>query len=107
MSETAFRVGMVMFPGITQLDLTGPLEVLSSVPDWKVELVAHTMEPVVSGHGFMFPPTQTFRGAPQYDCWLCPAALASMLLYWMSSFSPSCESKRIALVMFSASVPDL
>jgi hypothetical protein len=40
---------MIMFPGITQLDLTGPLEVLSSVPDWKVELVAHTMEPVVSG----------------------------------------------------------
>ena len=72
MSETAFRVGMVMFPGITQLDLTGPLEVLSSVPDWKVELVAHTMAPVVSGHGFMFPPTQTFRGAPQYDLLVVP-----------------------------------
>lgn len=72
MSETAFGVGMVMFPGITQLDLTGPLEVLSSVPDWKVELVAHTMAPVVSGRGFAFSPTQTFDRAPQYDLLVVP-----------------------------------
>jgi cyclohexyl-isocyanide hydratase len=72
MSEKALSVGMIMFPGITQLDLTGPLEVLSSVPDWKVELVAHTMAPVVSGRGFKFPPTQTFHCAPQYELLVVP-----------------------------------
>ena len=48
MANPAFRVGMVMFENITQLDLTGPLEVLSAVPNWGVDLVAKSLEPAAS-----------------------------------------------------------
>ena len=32
MSETRFRSGMLVFPNLTQLDLTGPYEVLARLP---------------------------------------------------------------------------
>jgi cyclohexyl-isocyanide hydratase len=32
MSETRFRSGMLVFPNMTQLDLTGPYEVLARLP---------------------------------------------------------------------------
>jgi cyclohexyl-isocyanide hydratase len=33
-------IGMILFPRLTQLDLTGPYEVFSRMPDAKVHLVA-------------------------------------------------------------------
>ena len=72
MSETALSVGMVMFPGSLNSTSRDRSKCSSRMPYWKVELVAHTMAPVVSGRGFMFPPTQTFRGAPQYDLLVVP-----------------------------------
>ena len=39
-------VGMLIFPRLTQLDMTGPYEVLARMPNTKVLVVAHTMAPV-------------------------------------------------------------
>ena len=33
---------MLIFPRLTQLDMTGPYEVLARLPNTKVHLVAHT-----------------------------------------------------------------
>jgi len=69
----AFNVGFVIFPGITQLDFTGPFEVLSrlgtppslSAPskfsETKVHVIAKTLLPVVSDRGLSFLPTCTFK----------------------------------------------
>ena len=43
---------MLIFPpAATQLDMTGPYEVLARLPDTKVELVARTLDPVTTDRG--------------------------------------------------------
>ena len=41
-------IGMVLFPNLTQLDLTGPYEVFCRMPNTRVHLVAASHEP--DGH---------------------------------------------------------
>ena len=45
------HIGLLLFPKLTQLDLTGPAEVFSRVPDWQVELIWKTLDPVPSDRG--------------------------------------------------------
>jgi cyclohexyl-isocyanide hydratase len=54
------EIAMLLFPRLTQLDLTGPHEVLVRVPGARVELVAATREPVMSESGMAIVPTVTF-----------------------------------------------
>ena len=35
-----FHVGFVIFPGLTQLDFTGPLQVLARLPESTIHIVA-------------------------------------------------------------------
>ena len=42
------QIGLVIFPKVTQLDLTGPVQVFSSVPGAKVHLIWKRIEPVPS-----------------------------------------------------------
>jgi cyclohexyl-isocyanide hydratase len=74
-----FQIGFVIFPGITQLDFTGPFEVLcrlatppapdvpSLFPEAKTHVVARTLEPVVSDRGLAILPTATFATCPPLD----------------------------------------
>lgn len=67
MAETAkIRIAMVLFPRLTQLDLTGPYEVLARLPETEVDLLHHDLEPVPSDRGLVLTPTATFDsyGAP-------------------------------------------
>jgi cyclohexyl-isocyanide hydratase len=63
---------MVLFPGLTQLDLTGPYEVLARMPDTRVHLVASTLDPVRSEWGLTIAPDTTFRAAPALDVLCVP-----------------------------------
>jgi len=58
------HIGFLLFPMVTQLDLTGPAQVLSRVPNAKVHLVWKTLEPVVTDVGFEIKPTVTFADCP-------------------------------------------
>jgi cyclohexyl-isocyanide hydratase len=58
---------MVLFDGLTQLDLTGPYEVLARMPGTRVHLVAATHEPVRSEWGMVIVPDSTFDAAPPLD----------------------------------------
>jgi cyclohexyl-isocyanide hydratase len=55
------RIAMVLFPRLTQLDLTGPYEVLARMPGARVDLLHHELAPVASDRGLMLTPTATFR----------------------------------------------
>src|SRR5215468_10630267 len=66
------RVGMLLFPNLTQLDLTGPHEVLSRMPGAVVDLVARTREPVRSETGMAIVPTATLAERPQVDLLFVP-----------------------------------
>ena len=53
------RVGMVVFPNLTMLDLIGPHDVLNT-PRCKIDLLWHRIEPVPVQGSFAILPTATF-----------------------------------------------
>ncbi|MEL7481115.1 MAG: DJ-1/PfpI family protein [Pseudomonadota bacterium] len=53
-------VAFLLFPGVTQLDLTGPAQVLSRLGNTTIHLVSKTMDPVPTDAGFSLLPTDTF-----------------------------------------------
>src|SRR2546421_12735775 len=62
-----FHIGLLIFPDITQLDLTGPYEVFIKFPDARVHLVWKSREPVTATGGMQIVPTMTFAECPQLD----------------------------------------
>jgi cyclohexyl-isocyanide hydratase len=50
-AKTVRQIGFVLFPGLTQLDLAGPWEVLTRLPDTACHLVSHDLLPVRSASG--------------------------------------------------------
>jgi len=66
------QIGMVIFPRLTQLDMTGPYEVLARLPNTKVHLVAHTLDPVQTDRGMKIVPTTTFADCPPLDLVMVP-----------------------------------
>jgi cyclohexyl-isocyanide hydratase len=61
------QIGLVIFPRVTQLDFTGPLQVFSSVPGAKVHLIWKRIEPVATDSVMMLTPTVSFADCPQLD----------------------------------------
>jgi cyclohexyl-isocyanide hydratase len=61
------QIGLVIFPKVTQLDMTGPLQVFSSLPGAKVHLIWKRIEPVASDSVLTLTPTTTFADCPQLD----------------------------------------
>ena len=59
------QIGILAFPGVTQLDLTGPVQVFSSVS--QVHLIWKRLEPVRSDTVITLMPTVTFADCPQLD----------------------------------------
>jgi cyclohexyl-isocyanide hydratase len=62
-----FHIGLLLFPDITQLDMTGPYEVFIKFPDAKVHLIWKTRAAVTAGGGMQIMPTMTFAECPQLD----------------------------------------
>lgn len=65
-------IGMVLFPGLTQLDLTGPFEVFGRLPSTTVLLIAEHTAPVKSDAGLLLTPDITFDDCPQVDVLFVP-----------------------------------
>lgn len=63
---------MLLFPKLTQLDLTGPHEILSRLPGATTYLVARTREPVVSESGLTIVPDASFDDLPGVDLVFAP-----------------------------------
>jgi len=69
---TSFKVGFVIFPNLTQLDFTGPLQVLARVPQSTIHIVARSLEPVPSDCGLGLVPTHSFADCPPLDLLCVP-----------------------------------
>ena len=54
------HVAFLLYPQVTQLDLTGPAQVLSRLGNTRIDLVARTRDPVPTDAGFPLLPTATF-----------------------------------------------
>ncbi|MBB5509689.1 DJ-1/PfpI family protein [Paraburkholderia atlantica] len=63
----SLQIGFLVFPKVQQLDLTGPHDVLASLPDATMHLVWKTREPVVSSNGLVLTPSATYESCPPLD----------------------------------------
>ena len=66
------HIGMLLYPGLTQLDLTGPVEVLHRVPDARVHLVWKTLGPVKADSNIVMTPDATLADCPALDVLFVP-----------------------------------
>ncbi|MFF2623376.1 DJ-1/PfpI family protein [Oerskovia jenensis] len=66
------RVVALLFPGCTQLDLTGPAQVFSRFPGAQVDLAWRDTEPVATDCGWSIVPTTTLADAPPADVLFVP-----------------------------------
>lgn len=66
------HVVFVLFPGVTQLDFTGPAQVLCRLPDTQVTVAARSLDPIATDSGFAILPGATFDDAPQADILCVP-----------------------------------
>jgi cyclohexyl-isocyanide hydratase len=60
-------IGSLVFEGVDQIDLTGPFEVLSRIPNSTYRLYGKTAEPVRDLKGLRLTPDAAIAEAPQLD----------------------------------------
>lgn len=66
------NIAFVLFPGVTQLDFTGPAQVLSRLPGATTIVAARTTAPIMTDSGFAIVPTHAFADAPPADLLCVP-----------------------------------
>ena len=74
-----FNVGFVIFPNLTQLDLTGPLQVLARLPQSTTHIVAKSAAPVPTDCGIALVPTCTFADCVPLDLICVPGGVAGVV----------------------------
>jgi cyclohexyl-isocyanide hydratase len=91
MSQTT-RIGFLLYPYLTQLDLTGPAQVFAAAGNFESHFVWKDKAPVMSDAGIALLPTNSFANCPQVDLLLVPggpgqAALMQdqAVLSWLAS----------------------
>jgi cyclohexyl-isocyanide hydratase len=76
---STFTVGFVLFPDLTQLDLTGPLQVLARLPQSRTVVAAKSKGPVPSDCGLSLLPTHSFADAPPFDLICVPGGVKGVI----------------------------
>ena len=66
------QIGFLLFPQVQQLDLTGPYDVLASLPDVQVNLIWKDLAPVTASTGLVLQPTCRFADCPDLDVLCIP-----------------------------------
>jgi cyclohexyl-isocyanide hydratase len=79
MAET-IQIGILLYPNVTQLDATGPAQVLSRVPGAKMHMIWKTLDPVPTDAGFSIVPTTTFADCPELDVICVPGGGGQTML---------------------------
>src|SRR6476469_8854710 len=74
-----FNVGFVIFPDLTQLDFTGPQQVLARLPESAMHIIAKSATPVPSDSGLSLVPTHTFANCPNLDLICIPGGNAGVV----------------------------
>ena len=74
------KLAAFVFPGFQTLDFFGPIEMLGDL-DGKIEItiVAETLEPVPSVHGYKILPEKTFADSNDYDLLFIPGGDSALI----------------------------
>lgn len=76
----ALNIGILIFPKVTQLDATGPAQMLARVPGAQIHMVWKTRDPVPTDAGFSIVPNATFADCPQLDLVCVPGGTGQIEL---------------------------
>jgi cyclohexyl-isocyanide hydratase len=76
---SVFNIGFVIFPDLTQLDFTGPLQVLARMPQSATFVIAKSPAPVPSDCGLSLVPTHTFANCPPLDLICVPGGVKGVI----------------------------
>lgn len=93
------HIGFVLFPGLTQLDLTGPWEVLTRLPNTVCHLLSGDLAPVRSASGGLsILPTLTYAECGKLDIVVVPGGPGHLdameeerLLSFLRDIEPDCQ----------------
>jgi cyclohexyl-isocyanide hydratase len=66
------HIGLLLFPGMTQIDFAEPFEVFARLPDTVVHVVAKALDPVRTDRGLVLVPTATIAECPPLDVVVVP-----------------------------------
>jgi cyclohexyl-isocyanide hydratase len=69
------RVGILVFPRVQQLDLTGPYEVFATTGEAEVRLVWKRIERIETATGLVLMPDLAFADCPQFDVLCVPGGI--------------------------------
>jgi cyclohexyl-isocyanide hydratase len=78
--NTPLLIGALMYDGMDQIDLTGPFEALSRLPDSTYQIYAKTAAPVRDLNGLRLIPDAVLTAAPQLDVLHVPGGLGQETL---------------------------
>ena len=95
----SMHIGFVLFPSLTQLDLTGPWEVLTRLPNAACHLLSHDLAPVRSASGGLsIVPTLAYADCLQLDLVCVPGGPGHVramedeaLLAFLRRQAPACR----------------
>ena len=65
--DTHLQIGSLLFEGVDQIDLTGPFEVLSRIPNSTYRIYGKSVEPVRDLRGLRLTPDAALADAPELD----------------------------------------
>jgi cyclohexyl-isocyanide hydratase len=78
--ETHLQIGSLLFEGVDQIDLTGPFEVLSRIPNATYRIYGKTAEPVRDLKGLRLTPDAALEDAPALDVLHVPGGFGQQAL---------------------------
>src|SRR5688572_28945764 len=91
-------IAFLLYPNVTQLDLTGPAQFLSRLGNQKIDLVWKTKDPVSTDCGFSILPTATFDEVQTTDILCVPGGLGCIdvmedeeALAWVEAVAANAE----------------
>ena len=60
-------IGLVFYPGMTSLDMVGPQQVFSALPNVQIHRIWKTLDPIKTDDGMMILPDTTFENCPPLE----------------------------------------
>lgn len=75
-----YTVGLVIYPGMTALDIVGPQTVFNTLPGIKLHRIWKGLEPIAGDDGMVIVPDTTFRDCPPLDVLCIGGGMGQMAL---------------------------
>ncbi|MEM6623576.1 MAG: DJ-1/PfpI family protein [Pseudomonadota bacterium] len=102
------KIGLALFEGLCQLDMTGPQEVLVRLPGAQVQVVAQTTAPVTTDRGLTIVPDIALADAPQFDIFVMPGGPGQQDLMadetWLSFLREQAQGARMMMGVCTGSL---